>query len=151
MIGRCGRADLAGEAIIQTFTPDNQIVRLAARQDYDAFYVSELEMRKLQSAPPFCDRIAFSASAGDEEKLIAALRFCKEQLRILMLGTEGTEIQGPIPMPVVKVSDRYRYRLQISCRLNKQVRQALSTMLVSCGREPRFKGIYFYIESDPGP
>ena len=55
VVGRSGRGSKPGRAVIQTFTPENETIQLAAKQDYDAFYASELELRKLQNAPPFSD------------------------------------------------------------------------------------------------
>ena len=61
VIGRSGRGSKPGRAIIQTFTPQNEIIRLAAAQDYDGFYNTELSLRRLQNTPPFADIIAITA------------------------------------------------------------------------------------------
>ncbi len=149
VIGRCGRADLPGEAYIQTYTPDSEIIRYAAKQDYDSFYRSELEMRRLQCSPPFRDWTAFSATGRDEAQLIRALHRCREQL-IAMLPKGEVQIFGPMPMPVVKVNDRYRYRLQLSCSMTRQIRMVISSLLRSCASDREMRKIRFYVENDPG-
>ena len=149
VIGRCGRADLPGQALIQTYTPENEIIRLAAKQDYDSFYRSELELRRIQGAPPFRDHISFSASGREEKKLIDALNICRVQLSTVLSGAESLEILGPVPFPVVKVSDRFRYRLYISCVIDKSVRQAIAAVLSRCGCDTAMRGLQFYIEPEP--
>ena len=149
VIGRCGRGEKSGEAYIQTYTPDNEIIRLAARQDYESFYRQEIEMRRLQHAPPFSDRVAFSASGTDEGQVIRSLQNAKLMLQGMLSPEDGVEILGPVPFPVVKISDRYRYRLFLSCRLNRHIRQVLSAALTACGKDKEMRRVSFYIENDP--
>ena len=150
VIGRSGRAEKPGEAFIQTFTPGNEILRLAARQDYEGFYQREVEMRRLQNAPPFYDWIAFSASGEEEGQVIRALQHCKWMLEESFSSEDRVQVLGPIPMAVVKVSDRYRYRLQLCCHGSPKVRKVLASVLAACGRMKEMNHLYFYIENDPG-
>ena len=53
MVGRAGRGAKQGRAVIQTFTPENDVIRCAARQDYDSFYEQEIELRRMRLCPPF--------------------------------------------------------------------------------------------------
>ena len=85
VVGRAGRGSKQGRAIIQTFTPENEVIRAAAAQDYDAFYESEIRMRRLRRYPPFAD--LHHARPG------------------------RTEVLGPAGASVVKVNNRYRYRV----------------------------------------
>ena len=149
VIGRCGRGEKSGEAYIQTFTPDNEIIRLAARQDYESFYRQEIEMRRLQHAPPFSDRIGFSASGPDEQRVILALMKAKTMLQGMFSPEDGVEILGPVPFPVVKISDRYRYRLFLSCRATRNTRRILSAALSACSRDREMRKVSFYIDNDP--
>ena len=149
VIGRCGRGEKNGEAYIQTFTPDNEIIKLAARQDYESFYRQEIGMRRLQNAPPFSDRIAFSASGTDEGRVIRGLQRAKTTLHAMLSPEDAAEILGPVPFAVVKMNDRYRYRLFLSCRVNKRIRQILSAVLTACSRDSENRKLSFYIENDP--
>ncbi|MCR5088842.1 MAG: primosomal protein N' [Oscillospiraceae bacterium] len=151
VIGRCGRGSKPGEAMIQTFTPDSEVLRLAAKQDYESFYSSEIALRELQAAPPFRDWVALTASGPDERRIMDALKSCR--LKILSLTKDISDFQvfGPVPLTVVRVSDSWRYRLLLSCRLDRNLRGILSMVLAACGQDSAMRGIHFYIETDPGP
>ncbi|MBQ9663998.1 MAG: primosomal protein N' [Oscillospiraceae bacterium] len=149
VIGRCGRSTKPGEAYIQTYTPDNEIIRLAAQQDYESFYEAEIEMRRMQKAPPFENWVGLTATGVREDQLLHALKKCRAQLESVFAAEgETVEILGPIPMAVVKVSDRYRYRLQLRCKLNKNIRRILASTLISCSQDPEMKKLSFYVEND---
>ncbi|MCR5137466.1 MAG: primosomal protein N' [Oscillospiraceae bacterium] len=149
VIGRCGRAERPGEAFIQTFTPGSEIIGYAAKQDYESFYRSELSLRQIQNSPPFRDWTAFTAVGKEEEKLIRVLQQCRARLEQLM-ATEGAQIFGPVPLTVVRVNDRFRYRIQISCTMTKKIRLILASLLRECAKDSSMRGIRFYIENDPG-
>ena len=151
VIGRSGRGEKSGEAFIQTYTPDNEIIRLAAQQNYEAFYHRELEMRRLQNAPPFFDWIAFSASGENEAKVLETLSRCKWMLQSSFDDSDSVQILGPVPMSIVKMNDRYRYRLQICCHNSPRVRQVLASVLTACGRLKEMKHVSVYVENEPGP
>ena len=149
VIGRCGRGTKPGEAYIQTFTPDNEIIRLAARQDYEAFYQREIEMRRLQNAPPFADIMAVTASGMSEQQVVRACQFLRSQLGILLKEKENLQILGPTPLAVVRVNDRYRYRVILRCRTDALVRKAVSAVISLGSTEKQFRGVSFYADSDP--
>lgn len=151
VIGRAGRSNKSGEAFVQTFTPENEIIRLAAAQDYESFYLRELDMRRIQNAPPFYDWVSLSAVGHDEQQLLHSLKNCKENLALRLPKECIVQMLGPIPMSVVKVKDRYRYRILICCRMNKEIRLVLSALLVSCSQDKRMRDITFYIENEPVP
>ena len=73
VVGRAGRGDKQGRAVIQTFTPDNDVIRCAAQQDYDGFYAQEIQLRRLRNDPPFAQRVVVAASGSEEG---AVLRCC---------------------------------------------------------------------------
>ena len=71
-VGRSGRKDKPGEAIIQTYMPSHYAITLGARQDYELFYRKEMEMRKLQAYPPYTFMCAITLSGKNEENVIQA-------------------------------------------------------------------------------
>ena len=151
VIGRCGRAEKPGEAIIQTFTPENETIKLAAAQDYEAFFHAEIEMRKIQNAPPFYHWVEFCASGKNEEQVLLALCKSRQMLEALLSEKgEQAELLGPVPLAVVKVSDRFRFRLHIRCRLNKTIRQIMSAVLIACSQDRKMRNVAFYIENESG-
>ena len=71
-------------------------------------------------------------------------------IRMLEQSGEQAELLGPVPLPVVKVSDRFRYRLQIRCRINRNIRQILSSVLIACSKDKEMRDVSFYIENEAG-
>ena len=150
VIGRAGRSEKPGEAYIQTFTPENEILKLAASQDYETFFTRELEMRRLQNAPPFYEWVAFNANGSNEAEVMDALRYCRVILEQLLREEIDIQIMGPLPLPVSKINDRFRYRLQICCKMSRKIRQILSSVLIMCSKNSKLRNIVFYIETEPG-
>ena len=69
-IGRSGRKEKPGIAIVQTYMPSHYAITYAARQDYELFYRKEMEMRKLQFYPPYAYLASVSLRGKNEEKII---------------------------------------------------------------------------------
>ncbi len=69
-VGRSGRSDKKGEAIIQAYNPSHYAITMAARQDYELFYRKEMEMRKAQSFPPYTFLASVTVSGKNEESVI---------------------------------------------------------------------------------
>ena len=151
VIGRAGRSRKAGEALVQTFTPDNEIIRMAAMQDYESFYHKELQMRQIQNAPPYYDWIGFSAVGKDENQVLWALHECRKNLERMIPQDAFVQLLGPVPMSVVRIKDRFRYRLQICCKADRNIRRVLSSLLLSCSKDKEMRNISFYIENEPEP
>ena len=148
VIGRSGRGSKEGRAVIQTFTPENETIRQAAMQDYEAFYQSELSLRRLQNTPPFTDLLAMTFSGTEEELVVQAGRFARDRLEQL-IGLRQAQFLGPTPMNVVKVNNRYRYRVHISCHAGTAVRAYLAQVVIECSTDKRFRGVSVFAENDP--
>jgi primosomal protein N' len=80
VIGRAGRAESGGVAVIQTYVPKNETIRLACLQDYEKFYEGEIGIRRELSYPPFCDLVQMTLTSEDE----GALRKYSEKLSAFM-------------------------------------------------------------------
>ena len=143
VVGRAGRGDTTGRAMIQTAVPEHKVITLAAAQDYDGFYALEIELRKVQKCPPFGD-LATVTFVGQEEarvlhgavKLRDSLRAC---LQMPEYEREYCTVLGPAPCPVPKINYNYRYRLTLRCRMTRQLRTLIGHMLrqYSADRENR--------------
>ncbi len=142
VIGRAGRSEKRGKAVIQTNNPDNDVIRLACRQDYEAFYNAEIRLRKLLVFPPYCDIVLMTLTCADEKQvLIAAARLREELENQLKNNYSDVEmiIFGPFESPVFKVEEKYRMRLVIKCRLNKRSRTLFSELLSGFGKTGKEK------------
>ena len=141
VVGRSGRGKSKGMAVIQTFTPDNLIIAMAAKQDYDAFYNAEITVRQAMLYPPFAD-ICLVGFVGEDQALTlrAANAFLAEfgALAQQEYAKLPIRILGPSPALVVKVSNKYRYKLIIKCRNTRAFRQLLSRVLVSFGNNRQY-------------
>lgn len=148
VIGRSGRGSKPGRAVIQSFTPQNETIRLAAAQDYGAFYKTELSMRRLQNTPPFADIISLTASGVEES---AVIRCCTDIARVLRasLGGSGATVLGPAPLPIVKVNNRYRYRVNICCKVDKTIRAVVSDTIIRCSNSGKYRGVSVFADNNP--
>ena len=149
VVGRSGRGAKPGRAIIQTFTPDNEIIRQAARQDYEDFYRSELELRRLQNTPPFSELMAITASGQVEEHVVAACRYIKTWLDKTAGKDGGALILGPSPLPVVRVNNRYRYRVTICGKGSQSIRALVARIVMDCSVDKRFSDVSIFADNDP--
>lgn len=149
VVGRSGRGEKPGRAIIQTYTPENEIIRQAARQDYEAFYQSELELRRLQNTPPFTELMAITVSGAVEEHVVAACRHIKAWLESTAGKTGAALILGPSPLPVVRVNNRYRYRVTICGKSSTHLRSLIAQIVMECSRDKRFGDVSVFADNDP--
>lgn len=149
VVGRSGRGQKPGRAIIQTFTPDNQIICQAAAQDYEAFYAGELELRRLQNAPPFSQLFSISCSGLSEELVRQTARYIADWLHNAIESLRGVSIMGPAPLSVVKVNNRYRYRVNIACLDAVPMRRMIAQIVIACSVDKRFRGVSVFADNDP--
>lgn len=133
VIGRAGRGERPGLAIIQTMNPDHEIIRLACEQDYEGFFRREMQLRKLLCFPPFCD-IAMITLSGESELMLwrVATRVMEDfpVLRQKFMPSEDLLVYGPFEAPVYRLDNRYRVRVIIKCRVSDMLNQILSELLV---------------------
>ena len=124
VVGRSGRGEKSGRAIIQSVTPQNPVIALAADQDYEGFFDDEIITRKAMLYPPFCDLCVVGFVSGSHKNAEAGAKRFVELIKESNLEESGVPIRvlGPSPMNVVKVSGKYRYRLIIKCRNDKTFR-----------------------------
>lgn len=151
VIGRAGRADKEGEAVIQTCNPDNECIRLACAQDFESFYKNEIRLRKALSFPPFCDIALLTVSSHDENELIRASAILSKTVMELV-KQEYNDIPivtfGPFEAPVYKVENRFRMRMVIKCKLNKRSRSMFAKVLSIFSKE-QGKNISLSIDFNP--
>ena len=149
VVGRSGRGAKPGRAVIQTFTPDNEIIVQAARQDYEAFYQSELELRKLQETPPFSELLAVTVSGVNEDHVVRACRALRQRLDELVDPASGARILGPAPLAVARVNNRYRYRVMIYAARAQGQRALVASVVMEACRDKRFADVSIWADNDP--
>lgn len=152
VVGRSGRGDSEGLAVIQTFTPENPTIELAASQDYLSFYESEIAMRRALIYPPFADLLLLGFVGDDKYKTAACAKAFFLRLRDELsrnLPDLPIRVLGPSPALVSKVSNKYRYKIIVKCRTNPHFRSVISSLLAEFGKQREYKDITVYADADP--
>ncbi|MBO7197023.1 MAG: primosomal protein N' [Clostridia bacterium] len=132
VIGRAGRATDGGIAVIQTFSPKNECLLLACQQDYEKFYEGEIALRRELSYPPFCDIVYLTLTSEDEALLAREAKRLSDSVIGKLKGEySGLPfiVFGPFEAQVYKVNEKYRMRMVIKCKLNKQSRLLFHDLL----------------------
>ena len=146
VVGRAGRGGKQGRAIIQTYTPGNDVIRCAAEQNYDSFYQSEVRMRRLRRCPPFADLFVFTVSGTEEGSVLRAAAGARERLRQVF---PGEEVLGPAPAPVLKLNNRFRYRLLLVGKNDKATRDRISWLLKEFANDRANRGLNIFVDCNP--
>ena len=127
VVGRAGRGETAGKAIIQTADPNSDLIAKAQNQDYDSFYEDEILSRKLRIFPPYCDICVVSVRSVSRENAEKSINLIFEEFKKELTKNDGVKviILGPGPASIPRVNNRYRYRMIIKCKNNKEFRKIL--------------------------
>ncbi len=132
VIGRAGRAQKEGLAIIQTSNPDSDIIALAQRGDYDAFYEREIKLRRMLVFPPFCDIALLTVSSESESELLRGVGvFAKAMEDAAKQKYPDITYMafGPFEAPVYRVDNKYRMRMVLKCKLTRRMLEYLTEMM----------------------
>jgi len=145
VVGRAGRADATGQAIVQTLVPEHSVLKLAAQQDYDGFYDMEIRMRQIQNCPPFADLVEITFTGQEEAAVLrGAAKFRESLLDCLKLPeytSENCTVLGPAPCPVMKINYNFRYRLTLRCAMTKQLRALIAHLLRQFALDKANRGV----------
>ena len=130
VVGRAGRGERPGEAIVQTLYPDHYSVQLACRQDYAAFFEREIEFRRTMRYPPFVSLIntivrspTFSGAMDEASGIAQRMRGDAER--------SGLKVLGPAPAPIGRLRGEYRAQLLIKGAQRKRMREALQAAIAA--------------------
>lgn len=152
VVGRAGRGNKKGRAVIQTVSPENPIIDIAAKQDYVRFFNNEIALRKALTYPPFCDlcEINFSGKSQDKVKECAYKLFDEivklnssdfSELKIIVLG--------PMSPKMSKINDSYRQRILIKCKNTNAFRCFIERLLKTVGSDRKFKDVSIFADINP--
>ena len=144
VVGRAGRGDAPGLAVIQTVQPDHQVIRLAAKQDYDGFYDLEINLRKLQNVPPFGDILTVTFTGQEETAVLRGAAKFRDSLNVWLRQPENAgnyTLLGPAPCAVPKINYNFRYRLTLRCKLTRQVRGVIAHLLQQFSQDKLNRGV----------
>ena len=152
VVGRAGRGKRKGRAVIQTLVPDNRILSIAAKQDYDKFFENEINLRKALVFPPFCDLCEISFSGVLQEKVNSCSNAFFEHF-VKLNESEFSEqkviVLGPMAPKVSKINDFYRMRILIKCRNSSGFRELVNKTLMYILGDRTFKDVTVYADMNP--
>ena len=150
VVGRAGRGEASGEAIIQTLNPEHRVIELAAKQDYDGFYDLEIGLRQVQQCPPFGDQALITFSGLDEGAVMRGAVLFRDSIRTVLAQPDYTKetctVLGPAPCPVPKINYHFRYRLTLRCKMTTKLRRLLAHMLRQFSQDKQNRGISAFVD-----
>ncbi len=143
--GRSGRAEERGEVVLQTYDPDNYILRFAAKYDYAGFYEHEIAVRAGAAFPPFARIVRVMVVGSDEKEALAALKEVYEALeRIYLKNTDRFLFFNKMHAPIKRIRNKFRY--QVLMRLTEG---SLLRQIYAVCAECRYRDTLVYVEENP--
>ncbi len=150
VVGRAGRGDTPGKAMIQTMSTEHKVIHLAAQQDYEGFYALEIGLRQRLNYPPFGDLAVITFTGQEESRVLrAGAKFRSSLADCLKLPEYAGEVcsaLGPAPCPVPKINFNYRYRLTLRCRMTRPLRLLLGHLLRQVSQDKENRGVSAFID-----
>ena len=126
--GRAGRENLPGKVIIQTYNPSEFSIQCAKKQNYDLFFETEIAIRKQLKYPPFCDIIVIGFNSKNEEDIKRTSNIIYQYLNTSLDKTKFV-IFKPMPSPIDKIQNKYRWRIIIKGRMNEEANKVFNSCL----------------------
>lgn len=128
--GRAGRGEDKGKVIIQTYNPDNFAIECSKNQEADLFYQTEMSLRKQLKYPPFCDIILIGITSSNEEEVINVAQKLHQYLKNKLIEEKlGIILYSPVPAPIDKIKNKFRWRIIIKCKFDNTIINTLNDML----------------------
>lgn len=128
MHGRAGREKLPGKVIIQSYNPDNFSIQCARKQNYEMFYDTEISLRKQLKYPPFCDIIVIGFSSENENNIKKVSDYIYKKIDEKLIDKE-LKIFKPMPAPIDKIQNKYRWRMIIKGNMDETINLAINECL----------------------
>ena len=150
--GRAGRMRRKGEVFVQTFVPQHYAIQRAVAHDWEGFYDQELHMREMLRFPPHCKLLLARLTGEKEERVVARAKRLGGLLRDAIARSNvyrSLSILGPVPSPIERIQDRYRWQVAIrgqdSALMRRMLRQCLAVFEKDKGRS----GVVLTLDMDP--
>ena len=144
--GRAGREKDKGKVFIQTYNPDDYAILCSQKQDYKEFYNGEITLRKRLNYPPFCDIILIRVHSENFNKVKEVSEKIYEEL--LKQKNENLLVYRPVPSPIDKIQNVFRWRIIVKGRLNK-----MAIAVIKKAVEPfygsKYKDVSIVVDSNP--
>lgn len=146
-VGRAGRGNDPGNAVIQTYQPEHYAVQSAAAQNYESFYELEIAYRDLMSYPPMSGMLAMLLQSEDQELLEAQAE--KIKTGILEMEIPLLRVTGPTPAVISKLSDIYRRVIYLKHEDTKELYRVREMIDLAVKNETISKEIRVEFDENP--
>lgn len=145
--GRSGRADEAGKVVIQTYSPDNTVLSLAFKYDYEGFYKQEISLRSATGFPPFTKILRVLISASDEETALIVTRAVYNELSVIYAENK-TEFRffGCMKAPIKKLQGKFRF--QVLMRIDPERKDLIEKVFLTVDKY-NGRNASVYLEINP--
>ena len=143
-VGRSGRKDKKGIAIIQTYIPNNYAITMSARQNYELFYRKEMEYRRIQSYPPYTYLASLTVAGKNEEMVIKSMVSIIDMLNH-EFGDDGV-VLGPTTPYIPFEGNNYLRTALIKFKNQKLANEILKKVVSKYSGKSQ---INLYINIDP--
>lgn len=137
VLGRAGRADKIGTALIQTYKPSNDVLLDASNYNYDSFINKELDFRKRLRYPPFRFISYIVFKGKDMKKVYNHAMLAKDYLSEFV--NEEFSVLGPSVPYIAKVNDEYRFKLMLKYKNKEKTLEKLKDLKVYLKSENNIK------------
>ncbi|MGV3135071.1 primosomal protein N' [Brevibacillus agri] len=145
--GRAGRHELAGDVVIQTYTPEHYSIVHATRHDYPAFYRDEMLQRRRTGYPPYFRLVLITFSHEDVPVVIRGAHTMADFLRPRLAQT--TIVLGPVASPIARVKDRFRFQIMLKYRDEPQLSDLLAQATAAFEEWNKQQKVLMTIDVDP--
>lgn len=149
VVGRSGRGEKPGRALLQTFVPEHYVLNLASQQNYTTFYGEEIALRKTLIYPPFCDIYVVGFTSLIDSAARKGADIFLNMLREKINSTQASfplRVIGPSPYSYVKMNGRYRYKIIMKCKNTLEFRQFISEILEETYHRKEFSNVSVIID-----
>jgi len=152
VVGRSGRGEKRGKAVIQTYTPENPVMMLAAAQDYDSFYNDEIKIRKVMLYPPFSDICMLGIVCRKETQCKNAAKDFATGLCSIMkehYSDLPLRLLGPSPASVYRVNNKYRYKIIVKFKNSRRFREMIEKAIIDFSKDKKYSDVTVYADINP--
>lgn len=144
--GRAGRGQKEGEVFVQTYNPSHYAIQLAQKQDYEAFFLHEMQMRHLNLYPPYVYTLRIVISHKEEAKAAKLAQQVAQKIRPLL--TKEAIVLGPTPRSIARINQRYFYQIVIKYKNEPQLMTGLHQLLFNMQKLTQ-RGFHFFVDREP--
>lgn len=152
VVGRAGRAEKEGRAVVQTYSPTHYVLSYAFAQEYEGFYEEEMALRKSLLYPPYCDLCQFCFLGHTEAEAFRAANDFSQRIQAAIQGDASTfpiRLILPKVTAVPLVGGKTRVRLLMKCRDSRALREMISALLDDFRKDSANRNIVVTADMNP--